>query len=128
MKVKLKKVLEMAWTEYIKVRVITLIKEVLMNRKEAFRRWLQNEKVVKTGKSIPGKTIESYIKGISHLSDTMYENGVIEKRLYSMREKSEVEGAISVIKKSHIYINMNNESGNVLHKALNEYVKFSCNQ
>lgn len=99
-----------------------------MNRKEAFRRWLQNEKAARTGKSIPGKTIESYIKGISQLSDTMYENGVIEKRLYSMKEASELEGAISVIKKSHAYINLNNESGNILHKALNHYMKFSCNQ
>ncbi len=99
-----------------------------MNRKEAFRRWLQNETVAKTGKSIPAKTIESYIKGVSHLSDAMYENGVIDKRLYSMDQSGELEGAISAIKKSHVYINMNNESGNVLHKALNQYVKFCSNQ
>lgn len=99
-----------------------------MNRKEAFRRWLQNEKIAKTGKPIPEKTIESYIKGVSHLSDAMYEDGVIDKRLYSMKEIQELEGAISAIKKSHIFINMNSESGNVLHKALNQYVKFSGNQ
>lgn len=95
-----------------------------MNKKEAFRRWLQGEKVMKSGKPIPEKTIEQYIKSISRLSDTMYENGVIKKRLYSMTEASEVETAIIDIKKSHMYINMNNESGNILHKALNEYVKF----
>lgn len=99
-----------------------------MNRKEAFRRWLQNEKAAKTGKAIPEKTIESYIKGISQLSDTMYAHGMIEKRLYSMKEAHELENAISAIKKSHTYINLNNESGNVLHKALNHYMKFSCNQ
>ncbi len=95
-----------------------------MNKKEAFRRWLQGEKVMKSGKPIPEKTIEQYIKSISRLSDTMYENGVIKKRLYSMTEASEVETAIIDIKKSHMYINMNNESGNILHKALGEYVKF----
>ncbi len=98
-----------------------------MNRKEAFRRWLQGEKVLKSGKPIPEKTIEQYIKSISHLSDTMYENGVINKRLYSMTEVGEVETAVTAIKKNHMYINMNNESGNILHKALNEYVKFHNN-
>lgn len=99
-----------------------------MNRKEAFRRWLQNEKIAKTGKPIPEKMIETYIKGVSHLSDTMYENGVIDKRLYSMKEMSELESAISSIKKNHIYLNLNGESGNVLHKALNQYIKFSHNE
>lgn len=98
-----------------------------MNRKEAFRRWLQGEKVLKSGKPIPEKTIEQYIKSISHLSDAMYENGVINKRLYSMTEAGEVETAIMAIKKNHMYINMNNESGNILHKALNEYAKFHNN-
>ena len=71
-----------------------------MNKKEAFRRWLQNENTAKSGRTIPEKTIEQYIKSISHLSDAMYENGVIDKRLYSMKEVSELEAAMATRKQS----------------------------
>ncbi len=97
-----------------------------MNRKEAFRRWLQNEKVKKTGKAIPERIIESYIKEISYLSDTMYENGVINKRLYSMATTKEVDEAVAAIKRHHEYINMNQASDNRLHKALEQYLTFSA--
>lgn len=95
-----------------------------MQRREAFRRWLQSEKIKKTGKPIPEKTIISYTRGVHKLSDVMYETGIISKRLYSMNTPGEVEQAINRIKREHMYINMNEESENKLHKALNYYLKF----
>lgn len=95
-----------------------------MQRREAFKRWLQKERIKKTGKAIPEKTIIGYTRGIHKLSDVMYETGVISKRLYSMSSPGEVEQAISQIKKEHTYINMNEQSENKLHRALNYYLRF----
>ena len=98
--------------------------EEFMERREAFRRWLQTEKNKKTGKAIPEKTIESYMKGIHKISDEMYETGIISKRLYSMKDIEEVNEAVAKIKKQHTYLSLNEKSDNNLHKALNYYTKF----
>ena len=99
--------------------------DVFMERREAFIRWLRNERIKKTGKPIPEKTIERYARNIHKLSDVMYENGVINRRLYSMRETEEVTRAIAKIKKEQVYLTMNEQSENSVHKALNYYTKFT---
>lgn len=96
-----------------------------MERREAFRRWLRTERIKKTGKPIPESTIDRYARSIHKLSDVMYQDGVISRRLYSMREVDEVKAAIAKIKKEHAYLAMNEESENTLHKALNYYTKFT---
>lgn len=96
-----------------------------MQRREAFKRWLQNVRIKKTGKPIPINTIECYARSIHKLSDVMYEEGVITKRLYSMKDSDEVKGAIAKIKKQHSYLEMNEKSENTLHKALNYYTAFA---
>ena len=96
-----------------------------MERREAFKRWLQDVRIKKTGKPIPTNTIERYARSIHKLSDAMYEEGVISKRLYSMRDIDEVRDAIAKIKRQHTYLEMNEKSENTLHKALNYYTTFS---
>lgn len=96
-----------------------------MERKEAFKRWLHNEKHKKSGKHIPEKTINNYIKGIHKVSDIMYETGVISKRLYSMSSINEIQGAIDQIRKDRTYLSLNTESENVYDKALNYYISFA---
>lgn len=96
-----------------------------MERREAFIRWLRNERSKKTGKPIPEKTIARYARNIHKLSDVMYENGIIDRRLYSMRETEEVSLAIAKIKKQQAYLTMNEESENSVHKALNYYTRFT---
>ena len=99
--------------------------DVFMERREAFIRWLRNERSKKTGKPIPEKTIERYARNIHKLSDVMYENGIIDRRLYSMRKTEEVTSAIAKIKKEHTYLTMNEQSENSVHKALNYYTRFT---
>ena len=111
--------------EYIKCRQVLYEEDVFMERREAFIRWLRKERNKKTGKLIPEKTIERYARNIHKLSDVMYENGIIDRRLYSMRETEEVTSAIAKIKKEHIYLAMNEQSENSVHKALNYYTKFT---
>lgn len=96
-----------------------------MERREEFKRWLQNERHKKSGKHIPEKTIDSYLRGIHKISDTMYETGVISKRLYSMKGIDEVQAAVNQIRKDRTYLSMNTESENMYHKALNYYLSFS---
>lgn len=96
-----------------------------MERREEFKRWLQNERHKKTGKCIPGKMIDSYLKGIHKVSDIMYETGVISKRLYSMKSVDEVQEAVHLIRKDRTYLTMNTESENMYHKALNYYLDFT---
>lgn len=96
-----------------------------MERREAFIRWLRTERIKKTGKPIPEKTIERYARNIHKLSDVMYENGVIDRRLYSMRKTEEVTLAIAKIKKEQTYLTMNEQSENSVHKALNYYTRFT---
>ena len=57
-----------------------------MERREAFRRWLQNETYKRSRRPIPEKLIDGYLRSIHKVSDVMYETGVISKRLYSMRD------------------------------------------
>jgi len=96
-----------------------------MERREAFKRWLQDVRMKKTGKPIPTNTIESYARSIHKLSDLMYEEGVISKRLYSMRDTNEVKCAVAKIKRQHSYLETNEKSENSLHKALNYYTIFA---
>ena len=96
-----------------------------MERREEFKRWLQNERHKKSGKYIPGKVIDSYLKSIHKVSEMMYETGVISKRLYSMRSVDEVQTAVNQIRKDRTYLTMNTESENMYHKALNYYVSFT---
>ena len=51
-----------------------------MDRREQFKRWLQNVKAKKSGRSISEKAIENYLRNIHRVSDAMYETGVISKR------------------------------------------------
>lgn len=95
-----------------------------MERREGFKRWLQTIRIKKTGKPIPEKTIEGYMRSIHRLSDAMYESGVISKRLYSMKEPEEVSEAISKIKKERLYLEMNISNENSVHKALDYYAEF----
>lgn len=96
-----------------------------MERREEFKRWLQNERHKKSGKHIPEKTIDSYLKSIHKISDVMYETGVISKRLYSMKGIDEIEVALNQIRKDRTYLRMNTESENMYHKALNYYLSFT---
>lgn len=96
-----------------------------MERREEFKRWLQNERHKKSGKPIPGKIIDGYLKSIHKISDVMYETGVISKRLYSMKNVGEVQEAIGQIRSDRSYLTMNTESENMCHKALNYYMAFT---
>lgn len=96
-----------------------------MERREAFRRWLQNEPYKRTRRPIPEKLIDGYLRSIHRVSDVMYETGVISKRLYSMRDVEEVEIAIQSIKHDCTYLTMNNKSENMCHKALDYYMAFT---
>lgn len=96
-----------------------------MERREEFKRWLQNERHKKSGKHIPEKIIDSYLKSIHKISDVMYETGVISKRLYSMKDIDEIQTAVNQIRKDRTYLSMNTESENMYHKALNHYLSFT---
>lgn len=96
-----------------------------MNRKEAFRRWLQTNKVKKNGKVLKENVIESYIKSLSHLSDEMYNLGVISKRLYSMRDYNEIKCAVKDIRRSAQYDTQNKAYGNMFNKSLDAYIEFA---
>ncbi len=96
-----------------------------MERREAFRRWLQNETYKRSRRPIPEKLIDGYLRSIHKVSDVMYETGVISKRLYSMRDVEEVESAIRSIKHDRTYLTMNNKSENMCHKALDYYMAFT---
>ena len=96
-----------------------------MDRREAFKRWLQTVRVKKSGKPIPEKVIESYLRNIHRVSDAMYETGVITKRLYSMRTVEELKEAIKAIQKDRTYLTMNTKNENMCQKALQYYVTFT---
>lgn len=96
-----------------------------MERREEFKRWLQNERHKKSGKPIPEKMIDGYLKSIHKISDVMYETGVISKRLYSMKSAGEVQEAVGQIRSNRGYLTMNTESENMCHKALNYYMTFT---
>lgn len=96
-----------------------------MERREQFKRWLENERIKKSGKPIPEKVIEGYLRNIHKVSDVMYETGVISKRLYSMRTVEEVDEAVRAIKKDRTYLTMNTQSENMCQKALTYYVAFT---
>ena len=96
-----------------------------MERREEFKRWLQNERHNKSEKHIPERIIDSYLKSVHKVSDAMYELGVISKRLYSMKSVEEVQAAVNQIRKDRTYLTMNTESGNMHHKALNHYINFT---
>ncbi len=96
-----------------------------MERREEFKRWLQNERHKKSGKYIPEKVIDNYLRSIHKVSDVMYEAGIISKRLYSMKNVDEVQEAVNQIRKDRTYLTMNTESENMYHKALNYYVDFT---
>lgn len=96
-----------------------------MDRREAFRRWLQNTRIKKSGKPIPEKVIEVYLKNIHRVSDAMYETGVISKRLYSMRTVDELREAVSAIQKDRTYLTMNTKNENMCQKALQYYMAFT---
>lgn len=95
-----------------------------MERREAFKRWLQSERNKKSGRPIPEKTIDGYLRSIHKVSDVMYEMGIISKRLYSMKEADEVKEAVNAIKKDHTFLSMNAASENMCQKALNYYSTF----
>lgn len=97
---------------------------IFMERREVFKRWLQNERHKKSGKHIPINTINNYIKSIHRISQVMYETGVISKRLYSMKNIDEVQVAVDKIRKNSTYLNLNTASENMYHKALNYYTSF----
>lgn len=96
-----------------------------MDRREQFKRWLQNVRVKKSGKPIPEKMIESYLRNIHRVSDAMYETGVISKRLYSMRTLEELNEAVKVIQKDRTYLSMNTKHENMCQKAIQYYVAFT---
>ena len=96
-----------------------------MERREAFKRWLQNEKHKKSGKHIPEKTVNSYVKSIHKISDTMYQTGIISKRLYSIKDIDEIQEAVNQIRKNRMYLSLNTESENMYDKALNYYISFA---
>ena len=99
--------------------------ELFMERREQFKRWLQNERMKKSGNPIPEKTIECYLRNVHKISDVMYESGVISKRLYSMRSVEEVNDAIKSISKDRTYLTMNTKSENTCDKALRYYAAFT---
>ena len=96
-----------------------------MDRREQFKRWLQNVKVKKSGKPIPEKVIEGYLRNIHRVSDAMYETGVISKRLYSMRTSEELNEAVKAIQKDRAYLTMNTKHENMCQKAIQYYVAFT---
>lgn len=96
-----------------------------MQRREAFKRWLQNERINKSGKLIPEERIDGYLKSVHRISNVMYETGVISTRLYSMRGIKEVQAAVSSIKHDRTYLTMNTKSENMYHKALEYYIAFT---
>lgn len=96
-----------------------------MERREQFKRWLQNERIKKTGKPIPEKVIEGYLRNIHKVSNAMYEAKVISKRLYSMRTMEELKEAFTAIKENQTYLKMNMQSENMCQKALNYYLAFT---
>lgn len=96
-----------------------------MDRREQFKRWLQNVKTKKSGKPIPEKVIENYLRNIHRVSDAMYETGVISKRLYSMRTIEEVNEAVKAIQKDRTYLTMNTQYENMCQKAIQYYVAFT---
>lgn len=96
-----------------------------MERREAFKRWLQNETHKNSGKPIPEKWIVRYLRSVHKISDVMYATGVISKRLYSMRDAEEVGAAIQSIKRDRTYLTMNTDSENICNKALNYYMAFT---
>ena len=95
-----------------------------MERREAFKRWLQNEKSNKFDKYISKNTIKSYTKGIHKISEVMYEAEIIDKRLYSINNIDEVQVAVEQIRQDDMYLNLNKISENMYHKALNYYTSF----
>lgn len=95
-----------------------------MERKEAFKRWLQNEKSRRSGRPISEQVIKGYARELHRLSDIMYEKGVITKRLYSMNTYEEVKQAIKKIKEDETYEDINRTHKNNVHKALNYYERF----
>lgn len=96
-----------------------------MDRREAFKRWLQTARVKKSGKPIPEKVIEGYLRNIHRVSDAMYQTGVIPKRLYSMRTVEELSEAVRAIQKDRTYLTMNTQNENMCQKALQYYVAFT---
>lgn len=96
-----------------------------MDRREEFKRWLQNVRLKKSGKPIPEKVIEGYLRNIHRVSDAMYETGVISKRLYSMHSLEELNDAIKSIQKDRTYLTMNTKHENMCHKAIQYYVAFT---
>ena len=74
-----------------------------MDRREQFKRWLQDIRIKKTGRPIPEKVIDGYLRNIHRVSDAMYEAGVISKRLYSMRTIEELRTAVYAIQKLPVY-------------------------
>ncbi|MEE1071011.1 MAG: hypothetical protein U0L26_01230 [Cellulosilyticum sp.] len=96
-----------------------------MDRREQFKRWLQNVKAKKSGRSISEKAIENYLRNIHRVSDAMYETGVISKRLYSMRSTEEVKEAVKAIQKDRTYLTMNTQYENMCQKAIQYYMKFT---
>ena len=96
-----------------------------MDRREQFKRWLQNVRAKKTGKPIPEKVIENYLRSIHRVSDAMYETGVISKRLYSMRTAEELKKAVKAIQKDRTYLTMNTQYENMCQKAIQYYVAFT---
>ncbi|MBE6024198.1 MAG: DUF2400 domain-containing protein [Cellulosilyticum sp.] len=96
-----------------------------MDRREAFKRWLQNTRIKKSGKPIPEKVIDNYLKNIHRVSDAMYETGVISKRLYSMRTVEELTEAMRAIQKDRTYLTLNTKNENMCQKALQYYMTFT---
>ncbi len=96
-----------------------------MDRREQFKRWLQNVRIKKTGRPIPEKMIDGYLRNIHRVSDAMYESGVISKRLYSMRTIEELSTAVRAIEKDSMYRTMNVKHENMCQKALQYYLSFT---
>lgn len=96
-----------------------------MDRREQFKRWLQDIRIKKTGRPIPEKVIDGYLRNIHRVSDAMYEAGVISKRLYSMRTIEELRTAASAIQKNSMYRTMNAQHENMCEKALQYYLSFT---
>lgn len=96
-----------------------------MDRREQFKRWLQDIRIKKSGKPIPESTINSYLRNVHRVSDAMYETGIISKRLYSMRTVEEISAAIKAIQKDETYRAMNAKHENMCQKALQYYLGFT---
>lgn len=96
-----------------------------MDRREQFKRWLQDIRIKKTGRPIPEKVIDGYLRNIHRVSDAMYEAGVISKRLYSMRTIEELRTAVYAIQKDSMYRTMNAKHENMCEKALQYYLSFT---